>query len=56
MHIKEMYTDKARYNPGDPVLVTAAVCADTRASGTLVTQAWHLENKMDAPITMPIEA
>ena len=56
MRIKELYTDKARYNPGEPVWVTAVICADAPNKGTPVAQAWHLENQIEAPATVPVAA
>lgn len=46
--IQRVYTDKARYSPGDTVTITVEIQNNTGAdwSGTLHLDIWHLETKV----------
>ena len=53
MHITEMYTDRARYAPGEAVRITVRCKPCPASSGTLAVTAYHLDRAIPPALSVP---
>lgn len=54
VHIADLYTDKARYAPGETVQISLQLQPGSGVSGKLIVTAWHLDQLIEPALTVPV--